>query len=54
MPDDSGMDLDAFIGEWSIEAGFPDAPEGTASFEWILGGRFVLQREEHTKGHLEA
>src|SRR5215213_7884985 len=44
MPDDSGMDLDAFIGEWSIEAGFPDAPEGTASFEWILGGKFVLER----------
>ena len=40
------MDLDAFIGEWTIEAGFPGAPPGTTTFEWILGGKFILERSE--------
>jgi hypothetical protein len=42
--------LDAFIGEWSIEAAFPLAPPtgvvGRAVFEWTLGGQFLVQRSE--------
>jgi hypothetical protein len=34
--------LDAFIGEWSIEASFgPDVP-GRAAFEWVQGGQFLF------------
>jgi hypothetical protein len=40
------MDLDAFIGEWTIEAGFEGAPPGTATFEWILGAKPIVQRSE--------
>jgi hypothetical protein len=40
------MDLDAFIGEWSLEAGFEGAPAGTVEFEWMPGGKFVVQRWE--------
>ena len=40
------MDLEAFIGEWSIEAGFEGAPTGTVEFEWMPGGKFVVQRWE--------
>ena len=46
MRDDPGMDLDAFIGEWSIEAGFEGAPVGTVEFEWMPGGKFLVQRWE--------
>jgi hypothetical protein len=46
MRDDPGMDLDAFIGEWTIEAGFEGAPAGTVEFEWMPGGKFVVQRWE--------
>jgi hypothetical protein len=42
--------LDAFIGEWSMEAQFPDSPSsgpiGRTAFEWLPGRRFVLQRWE--------
>jgi hypothetical protein len=38
------MDLEAFIGEWRIEAGFEGAPTGTVEFEWMPGGKFVVQR----------
>jgi hypothetical protein len=37
--------LAPFIGEWQVTASLADTP-GTATFEWILGGRFVLQRFE--------
>jgi hypothetical protein len=46
MRDDPGMDLDAFIGEWTIEAGFEGAPAGTVEFEWMPGAKFVVQRWE--------
>jgi hypothetical protein len=39
--------LEPFIGEWDLEAVFPNGPSGggaTSSFEWLLGGRFVVQR----------
>ena len=40
--------LDVLIGEWSVEARFPGAAEGTgpgarATFEWTLG-RYLVQR----------
>jgi hypothetical protein len=42
--------LEAFVGEWSIEAAFPDAPPtgvlGRTVFEWVLGGQFLVQRAE--------
>jgi len=42
--------LDVFVGEWSITARFPDAPPtvpaGRATFEWDLGGQFLVQRVE--------
>lgn len=44
---DSG--LEALVGAWAMEAAFPGAPPvwgGTATFEWILGGAYLLQRTE--------
>ncbi len=42
------MDLDALLGEWSMEAVFPGAPpsdlRGRAVFEWIPGERFLMLR----------
>ena len=42
--------LEAFVGEWSIEAVFPGAPptgpQGRLSFEWMPGERFLIQRWE--------
>jgi hypothetical protein len=49
--------LDVFIGDWSVEARFPDhqpAPSGAdgsramarSRFEWALGGQFLLQHTE--------
>jgi hypothetical protein len=41
--------LEAFIGEWAIEASFSAAPAGVigrAVFEWILGRQFVMERAE--------
>jgi hypothetical protein len=42
--------LDAFIGEWRIEARFPPGGPGDvagrAVFEWALGRQFVVQRSE--------
>jgi hypothetical protein len=42
--------LEAFIGEWSIEADFPNAPptdlRGRTVFEWLPGERFLVQRWE--------
>jgi hypothetical protein len=42
--------LGAFVGEWSIEAVFPQAPpselRGRAVFEWMAGKRFLIERWE--------
>ena len=46
--------LDAFVGEWAMEARFPDGhpaasgdiPQARSWFEWALGGQFLLQRTE--------
>jgi hypothetical protein len=38
--------LDAFIGEWRIDASFPGAPPGRSVFEWMLDGQYLLQRTE--------
>jgi hypothetical protein len=40
--------LDVFVGEWAVEAGFAagEGPQARSRFEWILDGRFLLQRIE--------
>jgi hypothetical protein len=42
--------LDAFLGEWTMEATFPAAPPsriiGRTAFEWTLDRQFLLQRSE--------
>src|SRR5437764_15268070 len=43
--------LEPFIGEWNLEASFPDAafsevPTGHCLFEWLLGGQFLVERSE--------
>jgi len=42
--------LEPFIGRWTMEALFPGAeptgPAGLCTFEWMLGGEFLLQRTE--------
>jgi hypothetical protein len=38
--------LTAFLGEWSVEASFPDAPRGRTAFEWLPGEQFMVQRWE--------
>jgi hypothetical protein len=38
--------LDAFIGEWSIEASLGPDVTGRAVFEWVLGGQFLIERSE--------
>jgi hypothetical protein len=52
--DDALARLDAFVGEWVVEARFPGgpppgaagAPVARARFEWALGRQFLLQRTE--------
>jgi hypothetical protein len=40
--------LDVFVGEWAVEARFGagEGPQARSRFEWILDGRFLLQRIE--------
>jgi hypothetical protein len=40
------VSLDALLGEWTTEVTFPDGVHGTGrtTFEWVLGGAFLLQR----------
>jgi hypothetical protein len=42
--------LDAFVGEWTMEASFPDAPPtglvGHCVFEWALDDQFLVQRSK--------
>jgi len=44
----AGLDrLTAFVGEWRLEASFATADgAGRAVFEWLLGGRFLIERAE--------
>ena len=51
MPHEDPMRaLEPFLGAWTVQADFPGArPEdtrGRATFEWLLGGRFLCQRSE--------
>ena len=37
--------LEALAGEWTLEVSFaPDAPKATVGFEWMPGGRFLVER----------
>jgi hypothetical protein len=36
--------LEAFVGEWIEQV--PDAAPGRTTFEWILGGQYLLQRSD--------
>jgi hypothetical protein len=38
--------LQPFIGSWSIEASISPGLLGSCTFEWTLGGAYVLQRSE--------
>jgi hypothetical protein len=38
--------LDAFIGEWRVDASFPGSPPGRSVFEWALDGQYLVQRSE--------
>jgi hypothetical protein len=40
------VSLDALLGDWTTEVTFPDGVHGTGrtTFEWVLGGAFLLQR----------
>jgi hypothetical protein len=39
--------LEAFVGEWKMEASFlPAGVTGRAVFEWVLDGRFLVERAE--------
>jgi hypothetical protein len=38
--------LDRLVGEWTIEAAFPDAPAGRVTFEWLSGEQFLVERWE--------
>jgi hypothetical protein len=43
-------ELDVFVGEWTMSAAFPslaaDPPRARATFEWLPGNRFLIQRWE--------
>jgi hypothetical protein len=40
------VSLGALVGEWRTQATFPNGVSGggTTTFEWVLGGAFLLQR----------
>lgn len=38
--------LDAFVGEWRVDASFPGSPPGRTVFEWALDGQYLIQRSE--------
>ena len=43
MPDDDPRTrLEPLIGEWTMEVDLPGSVQGTASFAWVLGDRYVL------------
>jgi hypothetical protein len=43
--------LDALVGNWTIEATHPSVPgtvvHGESRFEWLEGGRFLIQRSRN-------
>lgn len=47
-PNPALTDLEALVGEWSVEMAFPADPpttvRGRASFAWLEGGAFLLMR----------
>ena len=38
--------LEPFVGEWTARASIQGAPAGLVTFEWALGGQFLVQRSE--------
>jgi hypothetical protein len=38
--------LEAFVGEWRVDASFPGSPPGHTVFEWALNGQYLVQRSE--------
>ena len=38
--------LDVFIGEWEIKARVFPGPPGSATFEWMAGGKFLVEHWE--------
>jgi hypothetical protein len=47
---DDVRQFDALIGTWTTEATHPDIEgvvPGSVTFEWLAGGRFVVQRSHH-------
>jgi hypothetical protein len=38
--------LEAFIGEWRVDASFPGSPPGRSIFEWALHRQYLVQRSE--------
>ena len=48
--DDRMKALEPFVGEWTMEPTFSDAPpvhvRGRVTFEWMPGGRFLVERWE--------
>lgn len=44
--------LERFVGTWTMDAGLPQGPGGRVSFEWMTGGRFLIER--WTVDHPEA
>ena len=52
MPDDEAARhpmlerLDALVGEWTVEASFDPGVTGRAVFEWVLGGQFLMERDD--------
>lgn len=46
MVEERASELDRFVGEWTIEMGFADAPIGRVTFEWMQGKRFLVERWE--------
>ena len=43
--------LEAFVGEWAMQAGPPDGPawpgEARATFEWLEGAPLLIERRHH-------
>ena len=38
------QELGAFIGEWTMSVGIPDAPQGRVLFDWMPGEKFLIER----------
>ena len=42
----SASPLEILVGEWTIEAGFAPGVGGRVEFEWMAGGKFLIERWE--------